>query len=170
MSHVPSSAPVSLPPRFLFEAVGRAQACKASDRPPTDVGDFLRFRLRSDSPEATGAYACVQVFGWTRDVRGVKRSKCSLRNLRCSLPGIGWLLFQRCVGCGWCHWLPDELFDSSSHLICPRCKAKPSPVRCALWHTYGVCDQCTGEVLDDIPFEDAQHPDSAAVASHVSGA
>lgn len=162
--------PVVSHARFLFEAVGRAMACKCSTQPPTDPGEFLRFR-HSPSPQGSvSVMHCVPASGWTMQLRRGKRRQVSLRNLRYSLQGVGVLLFQRCAGCGWSTWLPEGLFDAESAEICPRCKAHASTLKCATWHTFGHCDQCSDEAVDPCPFETTPLREERVVESHVAAA
>lgn len=155
------------PPKIMYESVGRARAGKAMALPPSDLGDFLRFRPIAKRPYDVVIHGCVVMTGWSFPVRMGKGRRIWLRNLRMCLAPVGAFLLQRCVGCGWSKWVEQATAEGESHVVCPQCKAKPSPVKCATWHTFGVCDQCTGEVLDECPFERTPLKDELQVASHV---
>lgn len=162
--------PVVSHARFLFEAVGRAQACKCSPQPPSDPGEFLRFRYAPSPRGSVSVMHCLPGSLWSMPLRTGKRGQVQLRNLRYVLEGVGPLLFQRCAGCGWCQWLPEGLFQDQSTAACERCKAQPSTLKCATWHTFGICDQCSDEQQGECPFALVDDGSSRVVESHVSAA
>ena len=139
--------------RFIFAMLSDGSKGRPLSRPPHDQGDFLRISTPEHDVVPRRMHLCLEVHPQSLVVSVGGRSTVCLRNVRYNVSSVGSILWLRCVECGFVSLVPQVQVGGARYSVCPACKSAPSDQSCATWHTYGRCDECTGEVLEPCPFE-----------------
>lgn len=158
---------VSSKARFMFERLFTGKVDFPQESPPREQVDFLRLfqPVQNDFPPRV--HVCLSGVAQSTLVSLGGNTRRPLNNVRIRfLAGPFWRLF-RCASCGWAKWIIDEVVGGPQFSCCPLCKALPSATKCAMWHTYGVCSECTTAPEDDCPFSVPSDRGSVAAAHHV---
>ena len=163
-----SDGPAVVRKRFLFEALFGPGVKVAVGSPPRDRGSFLRLFCVPKQDRPDSAHICIQADAWSSPCTRGKGKPIFLRNIRCSLGDGVALCLIRCCACGFAAIRPEDMLVDELLRRCPRCKAAPAQLKCEAWHTYGICEHCTDEKIDDCPFVPTASGSERAVASHIS--
>lgn len=154
-----SSVTNSSATRFMFEALSRGGPSSPCMTPPRDPGDFLRYSAEPKGAFPRSVHLCLVGHPESVCVTGGRMTPVFVRNIRYNTGAGCWnpmtpavLRMFRCAKCGWCN-LVDVDADTREQLrVCPGCKAKPSLLECAAFHSWGVCGECSGRPIEACPF------------------
>lgn len=157
----------SVPPRFMFERLCTGRGEIPTIKPPLDRGDFLRVYVAPGGELTRRATLCIELYPESVMVALGGRVSRSARNLRYVGPDGQTRRIFRCCECGRSAHLLEEQIGGPKMGACELCRAELSTTRCAMWHTWGRCPECSDEAWDEIPFAEEKSVDALAVASHV---
>lgn len=154
--------------RFMFERLFTGKADLPMMTPPREQVDFLRVFQPESKDYPPRVHVCLAAEAQSTLVNLGGMTRRPLNNIRVRFLSGPYFRLFRCAACGWAAWSGDVVASLPYLGCCPQCKAQPSNRKCSMWHSFGVCDQCTDEAEDDCPFAVPADPDSKAAAAHVA--
>ena len=154
--------------RSVFVRLFGTSVHQPQPQPPKERGDFLRLFVKNGQDYPTRVHLCSEAEAVSTSIRCGKKRSFLLRNVRIGFDRVADLHLCRCAGCGFTEMRFSDDLIGERFGCCSQCKARVSDQACGAWHSWGICELCSGEKVEECPFPVADDGGHLAAASHAA--